>query len=244
MLALPAMGKSRDQRRLSRVKENFWAFTRSQHNDTTRQQHGITTTRTSLMNALLSFYYTIHNVIFPRLQHLDGLSALALRLYLVPVFWVAGTKKLSGIDNVIEWFGNSDWGLGLPFPTLMAYLAAYIEILGAILLALGLATRWISVPLIVTMLVAIFAVHWDNGWAAIADSGAQEVAVRLGAARELLQEHGNYGWLTEKGSFVILNNGIEFAVTYLLMLLSLFFTGGGRYVSLDHYLGRIFPGPR
>lgn len=196
------------------------------------------------MNSIVGWYYNIHNAIFLRLRHLDGLAPLALRLYLVPVFWMAGTQKLSAIDNTIEWFGNPDWGLGLPFPTLMAYMAAYTEAIGALLLLVGLATRWISIPLMVTMLVAIFAVHWGNGWAAIADSGTADVAVRLGAARELLQEHGNYSWLTEKGSFVILNNGIEFAVTYLLMLFSLLFTGGGRYVSADYYLSRLFPAKR
>ena len=193
------------------------------------------------MNALARWYYSIHNAIFLRLRHLDGLAPLAIRLYLVPVFWMAGTQKLSGIENTIEWFGNPDWGLGLPFPTLLAYMAAYTEAVGALLLLVGLATRWISIPLMATMLVAIFAVHWDSGWAAIADSGSQDVAVRLGAARELLQEHGNYSWLTEKGTFVILNNGIEFAVTYLIMLFSLLFTGGGRYVSADYYLSKLFP---
>lgn len=193
------------------------------------------------MNTLAQWYYSLHNAIFLRLRHLDGLAPLAIRLYLVPVFWMAGTQKLSGIENTIEWFGNPDWGLGLPFPTLLAYMAAYTEAIGALLLLVGLATRWISIPLMVTMLVAIFAVHWDSGWAAIADSGSQDVAVRLGAARELLQEHGNYSWLTEKGNFVILNNGIEFAVTYLIMLFALLFTGGGRYVSADYYLSRLFP---
>ena len=193
------------------------------------------------MNTLATWYYSIHNAIFPRLQYLDGLAPLAIRLYLVPVFWMAGTKKIAGIDNTIEWFGNPDWGLGLPFPELLAYLAAYTEAIGALLLLLGLATRWISVPLMVTMLVAIFAVHWGQGWAAIADSSAQEVAVRLGAAKDLLREHGNYSWLTEKGNFVILNNGIEFAVTYLLMLFTLLFTGGGRYTSVDYYLSRLWP---
>lgn len=193
------------------------------------------------MNVLAGWYYNIHNAIFPRLQHLDGLAPLALRLYLVPVFWMAGTKKIASIDSTIEWFGNPDWGLGLPFPALMAYLAAYTEAIGALLLLLGLATRWISVPLMVTMLVAIFAVHWDAGWAAIADSSSQEVAVRLGAAKDILREYGNYAWLTDKGNFVILNNGIEFAVTYLVMLLALLFTGGGRYTSVDYYLSRLFP---
>ena len=193
------------------------------------------------MNALAGWYYSIHNAIFPRLQYLDGLAPLALRLYLVPVFWMAGTQKIAGMENTIEWFGNPEWGLGLPYPWLMAHLAAYTEAIGALLLLLGLATRWISIPLMVTMLVAIFAVHWDNGWAAIADSSAQEVAVRLGAAKEILREHGNYSWLTEKGNFVVLNNGIEFGVTYFVMLLALLFTGGGRFTSVDYYLFRLFP---
>lgn len=188
------------------------------------------------MQKLAEHYYSIHNAIFLRLKYMDGLAPLALRLYLVPVFWVAGTTKLAGMENTIAWFGNPDWGLGLPFPTLMAYLAAYTETIGAVLLALGLATRWISIPLIVTMLVAAFAVHWDNGWAAIADSNVQEVGVRLERAREILAEHGNYDWLTERGGFVILNNGIEFSITYLTMLLALLFSGGGRFVSVDYWL--------
>lgn len=192
------------------------------------------------MNAVAEWYNSIHNAIFPRLQHLDGLAPLALRLYLVPVFWMAGTNKISGMEGTIAWFGNPDWGLGLPFPEILAPLAAYTEAIGALLLLLGLATRWISIPLIVTMLVAIFAVHWENGWAAIANSNAPEVAVRLDKAKEILQEHGNYSWLTGEGSLVVLNNGVEFGVTYLVMLLVLLFTGGGRYTSVDYYLGRVF----
>jgi putative oxidoreductase len=193
------------------------------------------------VNGLAQFYHTIHNAIFSRLQYLDGIAPLALRIFLFMPFLMAGQQKISGMENTIEWFGNPDWGLGLPFPAVLAHLAAYTEFIGAWLLLLGLATRWISVPLMFTMLVAIFAVHWDQGWAAIADSSAQEVAVRLGAARDILRENGNYSWLTEKGNFVILNNGIEFAVTYMLMLLTLLFTGGGRFTSVDYFLSRLFP---
>ncbi len=191
------------------------------------------------MTSLAQGFARLQEGLFSRLAYLDGLAPLALRVFLFFPLWMAGTQKLAGIENTIEWFGNPDWGLGLPFPTLLAYLAAYTEALGALLLLIGLATRWISIPLMVTLLVAIFAVHWDQGWAAIADSSSQDIAQRLGAAREILREHGNYGWLTEKGGFVILNNGIEFAVTYLIMLFSLFFTGGGRYTSADYYLGRM-----
>lgn len=193
------------------------------------------------MDTLAQWYYIFHNAIFSRLKYLDGLAPLALRIFLFYVFLEAGTQKIAGMENTIAWFGNPDWGLGLPFPTVLAYLAAYTEAIGAYLLLLGLATRWVSIPLIVTMLVAIFAVHWGNGWAAVADSSAGDVAVRLNAAKDILRENGNYSWLTEKGNFVILNNGIEFGVTYLLMLLTLLFTGGGRFTSVDYYLAKLWP---
>ena len=173
----------------------------------------------------------------------DFFGPLALRLYLAPIFWMAGSKKIANMDSTIEWFGNPDWGLGLPFPELMAWSAALTEVGGAILLLTGLAVRWISVPLMVTMLVAIFTVHWQNGWLAIAEGTGsmfatdQSIAAieRLDIAKEILQEHGNYSWLTEHGSIVMLNNGIEFATTYFIMLLMLFFYGAGRYLSIDYW---------
>lgn len=177
----------------------------------------------------------------------DFLAPLALRLYLVPIFWMAGTKKFSAWDSTVAWFGNPDWGLGLPFPAVMAFLAAGTETLGAILLLTGLAVRWISIPLMITMVVAAVSVHWQNGWLAIAEGSGlfatertQGAIERLERGREILQQHGDYSWLTENGSFVILNNGIEFAATYFIMLLTLFFIGAGRYVSLDHWIARYY----
>jgi len=177
-------------------------------------------------------------------QVVDFLGPLALRLYLVPVFWVAGTNKLNGMDDVIAWFGNPDWGLGLPAPTLLAWLATGSEVLGAIALLIGLGTRWFAIPLMVTMLVAAFSVHLENGWQAIADpmspfandkvQGAME---RLDKAKDLLREHGNYDWLTETGNFVVSNSGMEWAITYFVMLLALFFSGAGT-LSLDHLICR------
>ena len=191
--------------------------------------------------------YTVQQRLSDLLQPVDGLPALALRLYLVPVFWSAGMNKLNAFDDTVAWFGNADWGLGLPFPTLMAGLATGAELVGAVLLALGLLTRWISIPLMVTMLVAIFTVHWPNGWQAIADPSAPfanaqvlEAGEKLQRARTLLQDHGNYDWLTSSGSFAIINNGIEFAVTYLVMLLALIKMGGGRFVSVDDWIKRWF----
>ena len=177
----------------------------------------------------------------------DFLGPLALRLYLVPIFWMAGTKKLGDMDSIIEWFGNPDWGLGLPFPEVMAWAATLTEAGGAIMLLVGFAVRWITIPLMVTMVVAAVTVHMQNGWLAIAEGGGlfatprTEGAVeRLDRAKEILQQNGNYEWLTENGSFVVLNNGIEFAATYFIMLLALFFIGAGRFFSMDYWIRKAF----
>lgn len=184
-----------------------------------------------------------YDAMLERSVHLQGIASLGLRLYLAPIFWMAGTQKLGAFEDTVAWFGNPDWGLGLPLPWLMAALATGTEVAGAVLLVLGLATRLIALPLMVTMLVAAVTVHWEHGWQAIADPSApfanalvEEAPRKLEMARSILKEYGNYDWLTSSGKFVILSNGIEFAATYFLMLLALVFLGGGRYVSADYWL--------
>lgn len=177
---------------------------------------------------------------------LDFLAPLALRLYLAPVFWMAGMNKFNSFEDTADWFGNSEWGLGLPMPEVLAFLATSTEIAGGVLLLLGLGVRWISIPLMITMLVAIFSVHWKHGWQAISDpmmcllncEPIDGAINRLDAAKSILQEHGNYSWLTETGNFVISNNGVEWAVTYFIMLLVLFFIGSGKYLSIDYWFCR------
>ena len=190
---------------------------------------------------LVSLYQKLLNMS----RYFEGLAPLALRIYLAPVLMQAGYNKLAHFEDTVAWFANPDWGLGLPMPALMAGLAAGTEFFGAILLLLGLATRLISIPLMVTMLVAALTVHWPNGWLAIADGSSWlandrvlEAGDKLIKAKEILQEHGNYDWLTSSGNFAVLNNGIEFAITYFIMLLALFTLGGGRYTSLDYFIAK------
>ncbi len=193
------------------------------------------------MDKLIQLYIKANNLL-DKAKVTDFLAPLAVRLYLVPIFWMAGTQKFNHFESTAEWFGNSEWGLGLPAPTLLAFLATATELLGAVLLFFGFAVRLISVPLMFTMLIAAFSVHIQNGWLAIATGsgifatdrtiGAIE---RLDKAKEILKEHGNYDWLTENGSLVVLNNGIEFAATYFIMLLVLFYIGSGK-ASIEHLL--------
>jgi uncharacterized membrane protein YphA (DoxX/SURF4 family) len=184
-------------------------------------------------------------------RHIDGVVLLLIRLFLAPVMVQAGWQKLANFDSTVQWFGDTEFGLGLPFPYLLAMLASLAEFVGGLLLVPGLAVRWVSIPLLITMIVAMVTVHAENGWLAIADSNSwladgtllmnpsvMEAPEKLAAAKSLLEEHGYIEWLTSSGNFVILNNGIEFAATYFVMLLVLLCFGAGRYTSIDYYLSR------
>ncbi|VAW56744.1 hypothetical protein MNBD_GAMMA07-2693 [hydrothermal vent metagenome] len=195
---------------------------------------------------MINLMANTHALFLKIIKLFDFTAPLLLRLYLVPIFWMAGTKKTDDMDSIISWFGNPDWGLGLPFPTVLAYLATYTEVIGAIFLLVGFGVRWISIPLMFTMIVAAVTVHLQNGWLAIAEGtgifstdrtvGAIE---KLDKAKEILKENANYDWLTENGSLVILNNGVEFATTYFIMLLALLYLGSGK-LSIDHLLYKKF----
>ena len=193
----------------------------------------------------------IYQQIVARLQVADGIPLLLLRVYLAPVMIQAGWNKASSFDSIVDWFGNDDYGLGLPMPLVMAFLATAAELVGGVLLLLGALTRLVSIPLMVTMIVAMVSVHAKNGWLAIADASSwladgtillneniMAAPEKLAAAKSLLQEHGHYDWLTSSGNFVVLNNGIEFAATYFIMLLVLFIYGGGRFFSVDFYMNK------
>jgi len=92
----------------------------------------------------------------------QDLPLLFLRLILAYGFWEPAKMKWADINSIAEWFE----GMGIFAPKLNAYLAASTEIAGVFLLALGLGTRLICFPLIITMIVAIKTVHWENGFAA------------------------------------------------------------------------------
>jgi len=222
-----------------------------------------------------SLFKTYQNFL-DKLSNFDGIPALLLRLYLAPVFIMAGFSKTQMLDpnvagfasfmadpNIVAWFGNSDWGLGLPFPALLANLVILAEFFGGWLLLVGALTRLVSIPLMFTMIIAATSVHAENGWFAITPTNpdissakmmtwvgfdqaqaslknSTETANRLEKMREILDENGNTEWLYEKGNIVVLNNGIEFSVTYFIMLLALFFIGAGRFTSVDYYLSKRF----
>ena len=105
---------------------------------------------------------TIHKKIKDILVNFQSISLLLARLIVAYGFFQPAKAKWGDINAIAEWFGS----MGMPFPTLNAYMAASTEALGVVLLTLGLFTRLISIPLMVVMVVAIMTVHLAHGFEA------------------------------------------------------------------------------
>ena len=103
-----------------------------------------------------------YNIFTEKVQKLNDLALLFLRLILAYGFYEPVMNKIGNVNAIGEWFASMNY----PLPLLNAYLATATELAGVILLILGLGTRLISIPLMIVMLVAIFTVHIGNGFAA------------------------------------------------------------------------------
>ena len=92
------------------------------------------------------------------------LPALGMRLLLAWEFWESGLEKLNGHN----WFADIMDRFPFPFsvvPVEISWqMATWSEVLGALCLVAGLATRFVGVSLIVVTIVAWFAVHAGNGY--------------------------------------------------------------------------------
>ncbi len=91
----------------------------------------------------------------------DDLGLALIRLILGVVFAFHGAQKLFGwfggfgIDGTAQFFS----GIGLPLPTLSAYLAGGVELFGGLLVMAGLLTRTSAAATAFTMFVASFTAH-------------------------------------------------------------------------------------
>lgn len=81
---------------------------------------------------------------------LQSLLLLAIRLFWGGSFFVTGIGKFANLGKVTAFFET----LGIPLASFSAFLTASIETIGGACLFLGLASRWVSIPLIFTMIIA------------------------------------------------------------------------------------------
>lgn len=139
---------------------------------------------------------------------------LAMRLVMGWEFWESGREKLGG-EN---WFADAQSSFPFPFDVVPASLswgiATWFELIGAVALWLGLATRFFAFSLLFLTFVATAAVHWPDMWTMWSDL--------LKGYSVSDQGHGNF----------------KLPLLFVVMLLPLVFNGAGK-LSLDHLLAKV-----
>ncbi|MDP4536303.1 DoxX family protein [Alkalimonas collagenimarina] len=95
-----------------------------------------------------------------------GWGALVLRVPIGIIFAAHGAQKLFGWFGGYGLEGTGGWmeSIGLAPGVLMAFLAGSAEFFGGLALIVGVLTRPAAAVLALTMLVAIFAVHFEHGF--------------------------------------------------------------------------------
>ncbi len=118
----------------------------------------------------------------------DSWGLLGLRLVTGVIFIAHGLPKFGfmgggGLEGTAAWLG----GLGIPLPMLNAVLVASAETVGGLMLIVGFMTRFAAATQVIAMLVAIFMVHWSNGFTA---NGGYQWALLMAAAAFTLMMDG------------------------------------------------------
>jgi putative oxidoreductase len=142
------------------------------------------------------------------------LPPLVLRLIMGWEFWESGLEKYTGAN----WFTDIQDKFPFPFSKIPAdiswAMATYFELGGAILLVLGLFTRFAAYSLLVLTFVATAAVHWPDMIAMWSDLAKGYAITDNG--------HGNF----------------KLPLLFAVMLLPIIFQGPGK-ISLDYFLARV-----
>ena len=143
-------------------------------------------------------------------------SPLLLRLIVGYGFLMHGCAKLSrGPDT----FAVVLHALGVPWPVLFAWLTTFVELVGGIAVLIGAFVPWVSLPLAIVLLTAMFTIHWPYGFFSV----------------KLVEVTGSG---TKFGTV-----GYEIVLLYLAGLGALALGGPGP-LSIDRWRSRRPPAPR
>jgi len=135
--------------------------------------------------------------------------------------YLSGYRHLHHVDMMVSNF--KDWGV--PFPRFNVYVSGTTEVIGGILLMLGLATRLISIPLVFNFLVAI------------ATAGATNVKQAF-LGGDLLEPNYDAGRLGGLEAIVD-----DTAFPFLLTTLATLTFGAGK-ISIDYLIYRLWYRPK
>jgi putative oxidoreductase len=134
-------------------------------------------------------------------------EAVTLRVPIGIILAAHGSQKLFGWFGGYGLEGTGQWmaSVGLAPGFLMALLAGSAEFFGGVALILGLLTRPAAAISALTMLVALFSVHWGHGF--FLDSHGIEYALALLSATVTLGVMG--GGRYSLDSYIVNSNVLE-----------------------------------
>ena len=138
------------------------------------------------------------------------IAPLFLRLIIGFGFMAHGWAKLS---RGPEGFEKLLTQLNVPFPHLMSWITPSVEIVGGAAIFLGIFVSIIAVPLIITMMVAMFGIHIHYGFSSIKTIGLTPQGPLFGPP------------------------GYEITLLYICGLISLLISGAGKF-SIDAMLSK------
>ena len=139
------------------------------------------------------------------LNQYRSLSPLFLRLAMGAGFMAHGWAKLS---RGTEGFEKLLIQTGVPFAHINSWIVPFVELFGGLALLMGVFVMVVSVPLILSMLVAMFTVQIHYGFSSVKTIGLTPAGPLFGPP------------------------GYEINLLYIAALASLMITGAGKY-SLD-----------
>ena len=91
-------------------------------------------------------------------RHIEWLAPLFARLVVGWVFLWSGWGKLQILPRMVENFRS--WGI--PAPEVLAPFVSGMEFVGGLLLLVGLLTRFVAVPMMAIMVVAVISAKWGD----------------------------------------------------------------------------------
>ena len=121
-------------------------------------------------------------------KYLD-LSLLLIRLSVAATFIFHGWQKIGAPDQFIGFFAS------LGFGAMMFYLVAYVELLGGIALALGVATRFVGGLFAIIMIVAIWTVHLKAGFNSMSGGYEFQLLLLICSVSIALVGPGKFSWM-------------------------------------------------
>lgn len=143
-------------------------------------------------------------------KNYQDLAQLFLRLVIGYGFMAHGWVKLSrgpaGFEKLLTL-------IGVPFPHISSWIVPLIELLGGLALLLGLFVSITAIPLILTMLVAMFTIQINYGFSSVKTIGLTPQGPLFGPP------------------------GYEINLVYIAGLISLIFSGAGVF-SVDALINK------